>query len=216
MFLTVLFVVAFTNFVTAGKHSRVSLWLTVIAAILGVCTRIALLPLLVVPVALVQWRQLFAKPRPRQDMSLFFISLLTTEGVVITFTGLHLWDSLAAARAFAQSEQFIRHFSLETFAKNTFWALQLALPLGIWHAKRVLTDERLTIPLITILGFEGMLLVGRIIPWLRYWAPIAPLASGIASALLFHQHQLSRIWWLAILGLVVAGNLVFVATQVAW
>jgi hypothetical protein len=132
--------------------------------------------------------------------------------VVITFTGLHLWDSLAADYAFAKTVFTPANFSFRTFTQTTLWVLQLALPLGILNAKRILSDERLTIPLLTILGFEGMLLGGIVIPWIRYWAPIAPLASDLASVLLFSRYQPSRGVWLVILGLAVAGNLYFVAT----
>ena len=213
MFFTVLFVTAFTDFALASKYSRAAMWLTVTAAFLGLCTRIALLPLLAVPVALILWRYLFSKPRPRQDIALFSISLIATGCVVITFTGLYLWDSLAADYAFAKTfytPATPANFSFPTFKHLTPWVLQLALPLAILQAKRVLTDERLTIPLITILGFEGMLLGGS---WIRYWAPVAPLASAIASVLLFARYQPPRSLWLVILGLAVAGNLFFVATH---
>src|SRR5204863_4347101 len=114
----------------------------------GIFTRSALVPLLVVPLALMQWRHLFSQPRPRQDLALFSVSLIATGCVVITFTGLHLWESLATEYRLAKGGVFPAHsssvnFSFHAFTQTSLRVLQLALPLAILHAKRVLTDERL-------------------------------------------------------------------------
>jgi hypothetical protein len=141
------------------------------------------------------------------------VSLLATGLVVLTFTALPLWGSVGVARAFATREEFTSGFSLHLLAINALLATQLALPLGLWHARQVLSDERLALPLITILRFAGILLAGRIVPWVRYGAPIAPLACGIACALLFSRHSLSRTWQFVLLALVVTGNVAFIAVN---
>lgn len=214
MFFTTLFVAAFLSYVRETGNARISWWVATLAIYLGLLTRIALLPLLLVPVAFVVWRWLFSRPGGFMPLiKPLTVSVIATGLVVVTFTGLNLWGAVAQARAFAATEQFVSNFSLRPFGTSTILAAQIALPLGIWHAKQVLSDERLAIPFIAILGFEGMLLIGRIVPWLRYWAPVAPLACGITCALLFSQQRVSRAWQLAILALMVTGNLVLVVDE---
>lgn len=213
MFFTTLFIAAFLSYVRENQNGRASWWAAILAASLGLFTRLALFPLLLVPVAFALWRWFFSRP-PGGLMSLvrpLTVSLMATGLVVITFTGLHLWRSVAETRAFTLSEHFVSQFSLRPFATSTIFAIQLALPLAVLHARQIFSDERLVIPLIAILGFESMLFAGRIVPWVRYWAPIAPLACAITCALLFSQQHPSRTWQLVILGLLVTANLALFA-----
>src|SRR5262249_8117465 len=62
MFFTTLFVAAFLSYAREARNARTSLWVATLAVFLGILTRIALLPLLLVPVAFVFWRWLFSRP----------------------------------------------------------------------------------------------------------------------------------------------------------
>jgi hypothetical protein len=135
--------------------------------------------------------------------------------VAVTFTGLRLWESVAFAGRFAAREEFRALFSLEAFTRSAVLAGQLALPLGLFHLRKVLSDERLAIPLIGMLGLQGLLLIGQVVPWARYWAPVAPLSSAFACALLFDERPRLSGWQFLGLGALTAGNLLYVAVRLA-
>ncbi len=141
------------------------------------------------------------------------VSLVAGTLMATTFTWLQLWGSVGAARAFAAREEFISLFSLAAFAESTVLATQLALPRGLLRIRKILADENLAILLITMLGFEGMLLVGQLVPWVPYWAPMAPLASALACILLFGEQQLPGRLPFLVLGLMIAANLLYVAAK---
>jgi len=218
MFFAALFVAAFTSSVRSHRRIPGSLWVAVLAVSLGILTRVALVPLLLVPVVFASWPWRRAGIET-SDRGLLVKALSVTLGagalVTATFTGLRLWESVAFAGAFAARAEFRSLFSLEAFASSAALAGQIALPLGLVRPRKVLSDERLVIPLISMLGLQGLLLVGQVAPWVRYWAPVAPLASALGCALLFDEGPLSRRWQLVGLGAVVAGNLLYVAVRLA-
>lgn len=218
MFFTALFVTAFTATLRQDNGSRFAGVIAALAIWLGIHTRMALFPLLVVPVAFVVWRRALLRSEWKilpwkRPLAIFAAAALLLGGSLV---GSGLLKSVAATATFAALEEFRSQFSLGAYIRQSLIALQLALPLGLLRARQFLVDHRLTIPLLTILGFEAMLLIGRIIPWLRYWAPVAPLACGIACVLLFKGKQGVQKWQTAILVIVTAGNLAVVALSAGY
>jgi hypothetical protein len=218
MFFTALFVTAFTATLRDNNGSRFAGVIAALAIWLGIHTRMALFPLLVVPVVFVVWMRVFPgserKVFPWKRPLAIFSAAALLLGASLAGSG--LLKSVAATAAFAALEEFRSRVSLGAYVKQSLIALQLALPLGLLRIRQFLVDVRLTIPLLTILGFQATLLIGRIIPWLRYWAPVAPLACGIACVLLFEGKQGVRKWEMAVMVIVIAGNLAVVALQAGY
>jgi hypothetical protein len=218
MFFAAMFVAAFTSAVRSPRRTPGSLLAAVAAISLGILTRVALSPLLLVPVVFATWPWRRTESAAR-DRGLVMKAVSTTLGaatlVAVTFTGLRLWESVAFAGRFAAREEFRALFSLEAFTRSAVLAGQLALPLGLFHLRKVLSDERLAIPLIGMLGLQGLLLIGQVVPWARYWAPVAPLSSAFACALLFDERPRLSGWQFLGLGALTAGNLLYVAVRLA-
>jgi hypothetical protein len=214
VFFCVLFVSALVDLSGPGGPAP-GAWRTSLAAlVLGLLSRIALLPLLAVPVVLSLWR-LFTRTASSSRQWVWRPALLSLGGCAILaliYQLFGLWDSLAQMRSTAAGTEFTT-LTFGDWATHSAWTLQLALPLALLSWRRVLKQDTLLIPTITGLGFLAMLIVFDVIHWYRYWAPVAPLAVIVAGTLLFGGERRAGSRANILCAVIVLANLAWVAVE---
>lgn len=146
-------------------------------------TRIALLPLMLTPLAtaimllLVDgsilrngaatvsgWRRYSAIAAPAAVSALLLLTF---------YTALNLFGSIQLAREVATSDVFRSGFSSADFFDITMNVCLASLLATIFCWRKVVTSPLLVSLWIFIIGYLAMLYFGQIITWERYWAPVA-------------------------------------------
>jgi len=177
MFFTVLFVVTYARFLDKDEFSPGYAGLAGLAIALGCQTRIALLPLVCVPWAMAGWRFCFlSENRLKRALTAGIPGIIGLMLLAVSWQTLDLWQTVAVAWEVAAQEEFRQHFSLKGFALSSMLGLQIALLALPFGARLFLKKESHALLVILMAGFGAMLYLGRIIPWSRYWTPVAPLA----------------------------------------
>ena len=217
VFFTLLFVSALVDLTAASTtHARrymAAVSLPVIL-VLGLLARIALLPLLLVPLAMAGWQALTSRGSTERPAMLAPL-LAAVAGCALlagTYQGLDLWGSLAQLRSTADRPEF-RTLTLSSWATHSAMVAQLALPLVLLCWRRATSDHGPQVLLLTTAGFLAMLLVFQVIPWYRYWAPISPLVMVLSGYLLFDGVRAPGAWRYTLGALTIVGNLAWVAIQ---
>lgn len=214
VFFSVLFVSAMVDLAGPSSASAGSWCLGLLSIVVGLLSRIALLPLLALPATLGAWRLVTGAGRHSRIQVLRPVQLTIVSCAVLAllYQLLGLWDSLAQMRDTAAGSEYTTLIPT-TWATHSAWALQLALPLGLLHWRRVLGSDALLVPTLTACGFLAMLIVFEVIPWYRYWAPVAPAAVIVSGILLFDGVQRPAGWRYGLCAITVVANLGWVAIE---
>jgi hypothetical protein len=97
--------------------------------------------------------------------------------IVVSFSVFDLWNTVALSKKVSASPEFRRYFSVKGFMFASFWGLQLVYIAFLLSLKNFWHNKYDVMFLSVFAGFGIMLFVGQIIPWIRYWAPVAPAAT---------------------------------------
>lgn len=217
VFFTMLFVSALVDLIsptTASPRRTLAALVLPFSLTLGLTARIALAPLLLVPVAWALWQKLAGRDlsEPPRIAAPLIATVVGCAMLAATYQGLDLWGSLAQLRATAARPEF-KTLTLSAWALHSGAVVQLALPLGLVFRRRATTDNSVQVLLLTTCGFLAMLLVFQVIPWYRYWAPIGPAVMVLSGLLLFDGVRSPASWRYALGALTVVGNLAWVAVE---
>jgi hypothetical protein len=187
-----------------GTGRRVG-WLAAsgVAGFFAAITRVALVPLLLVPVGLFFWSSWFERGRAWRERGMYLVPT-AVGGLLLAgcWTVLGLWASVRAVQAFSALPEFRAGFSWTAFAGASLWGLQVGLPALVYGWRGLFTDRVFTALAGAILGLEALLGFGRIVPWLRYWAPLAVLGIVLFIWVARARQRSTFVLWL---GWVAAG-----------
>jgi hypothetical protein len=207
------FLVLFLSLLKRPENLSLSAGVT-LAAAAGCQIRIALIPLVLVPPAMGGYVIAEALLRHRMDRSVLRKALWialpgVAAGLLIpaTWHVLGVIETFQQARAVSQMDAFRSHFTWARFAAKTAVAL---FPLVLVSV--LVVAERKFLPLRwpshetiaiagCIFGLLALLGAGQIIPWHRYWAPVA-LSSAFLASLWAARLQSNRVLAAAAVGMV--------------
>lgn len=160
-----------------GRNQLIFAGLAGLSIYCGTITRLALAPLLILPICLALWIHL---SNPQRTPSTIFrnclASIIAIALTLITWWSLELFQSIQLAKEFSQLPAFRSQFNWTRFSEVTAYSLQISVIPMIACFKTYRTDPRLAAIAGTILGLLCILAFGKIIPWYRYWAPISVLS----------------------------------------
>ncbi len=186
----------------AGESSRnpaLALAGLTVALVAASVTRLSNLALLGLPACVALWMFLATDQKgPAKKSVLWASSALGIGFCALIWSQLGLVESLQKAKAFSELPQFRSQFSWERYGTQTL--------LACWPALIALKDLRSirANPLFYTLGggicaLLLVLAVGKIIPWQRYWIPIAIPALFLGFA--FAASRKRRTMWIAALAI---------------
>jgi hypothetical protein len=199
IFALALFIVSFARLLSQPKSALNSLAVALSIAI-ACQIRVAMLPLIFVPVSAGLYGLLLSiidKNLNRQSWTraaLVALPALVGTGIIlVTWKALGVLETFQQANAFAHMPEFLSQFHWSDYLRNTavsvypllvVAALFLARPK--LPAMRRPTVEEMSL-LAAALGFLALLAIGKIIPWYRYWAPVAFLSACLTALLSSNQ-----------------------------
>lgn len=197
------FLVLFLSLLKKPDSPRLLVGVT-LAAVACCQIRIALFPLMVLPPAIGLYIVVEAMLRGTMERAVLQRALLiAAPGLVASLLVpaichmLGVMETFDQARAFSQSEQFRSQFRWDVFAMKTavaMFPLVLVAVLAAGERKRF-SLRRLPLETVAVavcaFGLVALLAAGRIIPWHRYWAPVA-FCSALLAALCSERLQANR------------------------
>lgn len=167
-----------------GANPRIAISGIVLAIAAAIFTRLSNLAFLALPACVALWMSIAADPKDRSTSKILWTSsILCSLFCALVWYQLGLFETIEKAKAFSELPQFRSQFSWKSFATQTL--------LAGWPALLALIDTRSlrANPLFYTIGggicaLLAILALGKIIPWQRYWIPIAipSLALGFAFA----------------------------------
>lgn len=191
------FLVAFVSFLKNPKSTWMLLGLSLTIAV-SCQVRVAMLPLVFAPMATGFGVILFSFITPdatkmpwKLGLRLAAPGILAAGLVVVSWSILGVLHTVIKAGAFARSALFTSHFTWLEFAEKTLCSTfpLLVIFISAWVFRngpkfRWPAHFGMAISLI-ILAFLAMMAAGHIIPWHRYWAPIALTSALLSASLTF-------------------------------
>jgi hypothetical protein len=161
----------------AGTGRRLG-WLIAsgVAGFLAAITRVGLVPLLLMPVGLFVWSVWLERGRAWRERAMD-LAPTAVGGLLLAggWTLLGLWASVRAVHAYSALPEFRAGFSWTAFGGASLWGLQVGLLALVYGWRSLFTDRGFAAVAGAMAGLEALLGLGRIVPWLRYWAPLAAL-----------------------------------------
>ena len=210
LFFTILFIISYSRVLEARNIISVHSVAVGVIIALGCQTRIALLPLAFLPLAMAIWRLCFSSDkRVAQAVTAALPSLIGIGLLIACWQLLNLWKTIGMAYAMATQEVFRQYFSLKNFAKASVAGLQFSIVIIPLSLTRLFRQDFLVACILLAGGFAAMLCLGKFIPYLRYWTPVVPLASMVVWVWLLERCQSYKLW-LTLLGGQVLANLFYV------
>jgi hypothetical protein len=199
IFALALFTVTFVRLLSGPKSGLNSLAVALSIAI-ACQIRIAMLPLILVPVSAGLYVLLLSivdKELNRVSWTraaLIALPALVGMGIIfVTWKALGVLETFQQANAFAHMPEFVSQFHWSDYLRNTavstYPLLAVAAVLLVrpkLPAIRRPTVEEMSL-LAAALGFLALLAIGKIIPWYRYWAPVAFLCACLTALLSVNQ-----------------------------
>jgi hypothetical protein len=189
------FIVVFTRFVSAPENWKQSL--AVSLSIACACQiRVAMLPLILVPFTAGCYVLLLSvvdRSLNRQTWihatRLVLPTMIATGIILALGKALGLMETFQTAKNFARMPVFLSAFTWSDFFRNTGVSIYplFALAVFAWARPALPKLRRPTVEetslLAAAIGFLALLAIGKIIPWYRYWAPIAFLCACLTALL---------------------------------
>jgi len=153
-----------------------------LAGFFGALTRLGLLPLLLVPVGVFVWSLLFDRERSWQMRTLYLVPTVVGGVLVLAcWSGFDLWGALGKTREYAARPEFRSQFTWSAFARCSWWGIQLGLLAVLLLGRRLLMDRELIFTVGLLFSLSALLAVGHVVPWLRYWSPLAAVGVIICA-----------------------------------
>lgn len=190
-----LFIVTFARFVSAPENWKNSL--AVALSIAFACQiRVAMLPLILVPVIAGLYVLMLAlldrnlNRRTWGRAALLSLPTVIGTGLILaSWKALGVMETFQSAKNFARMPEFISAFRWSDYIRNTGVSIYplFALAVFVWVRPALPRLRRPTLEemslLAAMIGFLALLAIGKIIPWYRYWAPIAFLCACLTALL---------------------------------
>lgn len=211
LFFVTLFGWSCRRYLFADRFKGKIYWSVVIALSLvcGLLTRIALAPLILVPICYCIYDHFIIESRSVKKTWLINIPVVAAIMLLsIVWCGMGLWETFIDAFEFSRMEAFRSEYSIQKFINITivvYPLLLLAVPLFIFKG---LKDGNLIMCLGIIAGLLSLLYAGKIIPWVRYWAPAIGIYALFVIMTLDKWIKNDK-WLAAILGGCVATQIIF-------
>jgi len=143
-----------------------------VAGFLTITTRIALLPLPLIPACVFLWSLVFERQRPLSQRWDYLIpTVVAVTLVCATWTLFGLWDTIRLNWAF--SSIFTNFFSWKEFFICTLEGLQLGLLVMLLFWRRLFSDRAFVAVVGGATGLLAMLIYTQQPTWLRYQDPVA-------------------------------------------
>ena len=139
---------------------------------LGLQTRIALLPLVLVPAGLSVVLFCRARQLHGQQLALVSASLLGLLLVMACYYVLDLSSTLFYAANTATDNSFSGQFSYREFALYSLVNIGLPFLVCVFHWRQVLEEAIVLAVGLFAAAYLLMLVLGQIITWERYWVPL--------------------------------------------
>jgi hypothetical protein len=176
------------------------------ASFLATVTRIGLAPLLLVPLGLFLWSVVCERQRTWHERVAYLTPGFMGGALLMTaWSALGLWDSVQMAAAYAALPEFRAGFTWPAFWRGTWWGLQAAVVALAVSWRRCFRDRAFGAIVGALVGLELLLAWGRIVPWLRYWIPVAGLGLVLCLLAARTLHRFPRLT-LGFAWMVVAAN----------
>ncbi|MBT5031608.1 MAG: hypothetical protein HOM55_04860 [Proteobacteria bacterium] len=151
---------------------------------LGLQTRIALLPLVLVPAGLSLVLICRARQLQGQQLALLSASFLGLLLVMACYYALDLSGSLFDAANTATDNSFSGLFSYREFALYSLVNLGLPFLICVFHWRKALEEPIVLAVGLFAVAYLLMLVLGQIVTWERYWVPLmGPAVFAMAVCL---------------------------------
>ena len=177
LFFLMLFLYAYVSVINE-ESGRPFFWtaVTSVAIALGVFCRLALIPLLCVPLAFGLWKWIFDKKCDFRTFAKLAAPGIIAGAIVLSIYGVFgLFESFKMANDFASQAEFLSQFSFKDFSIVVIASIQFGLLAVIGIFNKLRSRDSFVLIVGSALGLLLLLLLGKIAPWLRYGAPLAVL-----------------------------------------
>lgn len=187
--LSAVFFFFFNRLVEGGGRPWPLALLCALLIYLACHTRLAMLPLVLVPAALALLRALAVRPEGATSAATGLVgnhlvaapTWIAALALLLTYQGLDLYGTFSTSFAVATDAKFTSAFSAGEFIDHTLDNCLPAVVLALVYRRHLGKHPIFMGVWLFVAGYLAMLALGQIITWERYWTPLA--GPGVFLAL---------------------------------